>query len=78
MNLKGDEQDAKEIEDMLQRAIDPFGDEEDEGEESKHEEGVEEDFMKLSKKFLHDMRDLNARQDMEAEVVIVAPEVVQE
>jgi hypothetical protein len=32
----------------------------------------------LSKKFLHDMRDLNARQDMEAEVVIVAPEVNQE
>jgi hypothetical protein len=56
--------------------MDPFGNEEDETQESKKEESaVEEDFLKLSKKFLHDMRDLSARQDMEAEVVINAPEI---
>ena len=53
--------------------MDPFGNEEDEP--KKEESAVEEDFLKLSKKFLHDMRDLSARQDMEAEVVINAPEI---
>jgi len=62
---------------MLLNAMDPFGNDEEEAEESKQEEAVEEDFLKLSKKFLHDMRDLSARQDMEAEVVIIAPETLE-
>jgi len=62
---------------MLLNAMDPFGNDEEEAEESKQEEAVEEDFLKLSKKFLHDMLDLSARQDMEAEVVIIAPETLE-